>query len=78
MRRRLTVLLAMAVMLAMMAFSGAAWAQTDGGGDPVNNPPPGNAPGNNGRGAENANPNASFGIATAIANSGSGGCDFAC
>ncbi len=73
MRRRLTVLLAMAVMLAMMAFSGAAWAQTDP--DPTE--PPGNAPDNNGQGAAKANPNASFGIATAIVKS-SGGCDVAC
>ncbi len=34
------------------------------------------APGNNGKGAANANPNASFGITTAVASSG--GCDFSC
>ena len=51
------MLVAMAVMVAMLvANAGMASA----------------APGKNGRGAANANHNASFGINTAIANSGSG------
>ncbi len=64
MRRRLSVMLAMAVMLAMMvASAGMASA----------------APGNNGKGAAKANPNAAFGIATAIEHSsGGGGCGSAC
>lgn len=58
MRRKLTALVAVAVMTAMMlASAGMASA----------------APGKNGKGAENANPRASFGISTAIASSGGGG-----
>ncbi len=61
-RRRLTVLVAMVVMLAMMlASSGVASA----------------APGNRGQGGAHANPNATFGIITAVSHSG-GGCDIAC
>lgn len=36
------------------------------------------APGKNGRGAESAKPRAAFGISTAIANSGGGGCGLGC
>ncbi len=55
-RKKLAVLVAAAMMLAMAA-SPAAWA----------------APGNNGRGAANANPNATSGISTAVEHSGCGG-----
>ena len=58
-RKKLAVLVATAVMLAMAASPAVA------------------APGNNGRGAANANPNATFGIITAVENSG-GGCDILC
>ena len=59
-RKKLAVLLAAAMMLAMSASPALA------------------APGKNGQGAAHANPNASFGIATAIANSSGGGCGGAC
>ncbi len=63
MRKKLAVLLAMALMLAMMlAFAGMASA----------------APGNRGQGAAHAAPQASFGITTAAAASGSGGCNISC
>ena len=53
-RKKLAVLLAAAMMLALTAAPAVA------------------APGNNGKGALKANPNAAYGIATAIAHSGSG------
>jgi hypothetical protein len=62
--RKLTVLVAMALMLAMMlASTGTASAVALA----------------NGKGGEMANPNASFGIGTAVVNTQKhGACDFAC
>ena len=59
-RKKLAVLLAAAMMLAMSASPALA------------------APGKNGQGAAHANPNASLGITTAIANSSGGGCGSLC
>ncbi len=60
MLRRKLAVLLAAAMMAMMLTAGPALA----------------APGNNGQGAEHANPRAAFGIATAIAHSS--GCGSLC
>lgn len=59
MRRRLAVVVAMVMMLAMTVPASAA-------------------PGNNGQGAAHAAPQASFGIQTAVVNSGSDECGIGC
>ncbi len=56
------MLFVVAALVAMMLVAGPALA----------------APGNRGQGAANANPNATFGITTAVAASSGGGCDILC
>jgi hypothetical protein len=58
-RRKLTVLVVMSLMLAMMVANAGMASALPGG--------------SNGQGASHANPNASFGIATAISHNFSGG-----